>query len=121
MNSVRLRRELDVAAKQLPLNRLGIEVADPSPAAFDSLFVVVAVVVVAVLLLALVSWANEDDVDMELRDEVECDVAARAADDCGGVNVTGVGTGEPFVVAGVVAVVVVVVVVVELVSSCFMR
>lgn len=122
MNSVKLRRELDVAARQLPLKRAGAGVAatTTSTPGLDSLFTIVVVAAAAAGLAVFVSWASEDEVDIEHKDEVECEVEANAADDCGGVSVAGVdgaaGDDEPFAVVPDVDVVVV-----ALVSSCFMR
>lgn len=110
-----------MAAKQLPLNKAGDVAATTTstslPPGLASMFVVEFG-----FTTVFVNWANEEDVDIELNDEVECEVEANVVDDWGGVNVAGVdgaaaGDDVPFVAVPVVAVAVVVV----LVSSCFIR
>jgi hypothetical protein len=89
MNSVRLRRELDVAAKQLPLNSAGgvtgVGVVGSSPVFVSVGFLVASVAAAAVI------CASDDEADIELSDEVESEVCVRPVVD--GVGVSDVGVG----------------------------
>ena len=89
MNSVRLRRELDVAAKQLPLNNAGgvtgVGVVGSSPVFVSVGFLAASVAAAAVI------CASDDEADIELSDEVESEVCVRPVVDGVGVSVVGVG------------------------------
>lgn len=92
MNSVRLRRELDVAAKQLPLNSAGgvtgVGVVGSSPVFVSVGFLAASVFAVAA---EAVICASDDEADIELSDEVESEVCVRPVVD--GVGVSDVGVG----------------------------
>lgn len=94
MNSVRLRRELDVAAKQLPLNSAGgvtgVGVVGSSPVFVSVGFLAASVFAVAVAVAAVIC-ASDDEADIELSDEVESEVCVRPVVD--GVGVSDVGVG----------------------------
>lgn len=93
MNSVRLRRELEVAAKQLPLNSAGgvtgVGVVGSSPVFVSVGFLAASVFPVAAA--AAVICASDDEADIELSDEVESEVCVRPVVD--GVGVSDVGVG----------------------------
>jgi hypothetical protein len=66
INSVKFRRELDVAARQLPLKLVSIKSTLDFCESLSLLSLLFAIVAA--------KWANDEDVDMELSDELEQDV-----------------------------------------------